>query len=301
MSLNMNKNNLKGTYTAFITPFKDDFSVDYETLIKLVDKQLKANVEGLIILGTTAEAQTLNKKEKLDVMLKIQEKVNGKIPLIVGTGSNDTRATIEATLIAQNYNFDGVLVVSPYYNKPTQNGLYQHFITLSEAVDIDIIVYNVPSRTNVNILPDTLQKIAENCSNVIGVKESSGNIEQIMEVVKNTPNDFIVMCGDDALAVPTIFVGAKGIVSVLSNYAPIQFGNCIRAALEGNIVKANRLHYELFDLMQVNFIETSPAPVKAVMKELGLIKNNLVRLPLVPISINNLEVIKKMLDSRNID
>jgi len=296
----MNKNNLKGTYTAFITPFKEDFSVDYDALIKLVDKQLKANIEGLIVLGTTAEEQTLNNKEKLDVMLKIQEEVNGKIPLIVGTGSNDTRATIDATLIAQNYNFDGVLVVTPYYNKPTQSGLYRHFITISEAVDIDIIMYNVPGRTNVNMLPDTVQKIAENCSNIIGIKESSGNIEQIMEVINNTPADFIVMCGDDALAVPTIFVGAKGIISVLSNYAPIQFGNCVRAALEGNIAEANRLHYELFDLMQVNFIETSPAPAKAVMKELGLLKNSVVRLPLVSISPSNLGLIKAMLSNRDI-
>ncbi|MCL2039732.1 MAG: 4-hydroxy-tetrahydrodipicolinate synthase [Bacteroidetes bacterium] len=294
----MNRNKLKGTYTAFITPFRDDFSVDYGTLIKLVERQIKSNVEGLIILGTTAESQTLNKKEKLDVILKIQEEVNGKIPLIVGTGSNDTRATIEATLIAQKYNFDGVLVVSPYYNKPTQNGLYRHFRTISEAVDIDIILYNVPSRTNVNILPDTVQKVAEDCSNIIGIKESSGNVEQIMDVINNTPADFIVMCGDDALAVPSIFVGAKGVISVLSNYAPLQFGNCIRAALEGNIAEANKLHYELFDLMKVNFIETSPAPVKAIMKELGLLDNDLVRLPLVPLSTSNLGLIKSMLYNR---
>ena len=297
----MKKINLYGTYTAFITPFKEDLSVDFDAINELIDKQIAAKVEGIIVLGTTGEAQTLSMKEKVAVMLAIQERVNGKIPVVVGTGSNDTRATIEFTNIVKEYNFDGVLLVSPYYNKPTQEGLFNHFLAISEAVDIPMIVYNIPGRTSVNILPKTVQKIAEKCKNVIGIKESSGNIEQIMEVIYSTPDDFITMCGDDSLAVPTIFMGAKGIISVLSNYAPKQFGDSIRFALDGNISAANKLHYELFDLMQINFIETSPAPVKAIMKELGLIKNNLVRMPLAPITQSNLEKIKTILLDRQIN
>ena len=296
----MKKINLYGTYTAFITPFKNDLSVDFEAIKYLIDKQIEAKVEGLVILGTTGEAQTLTMKEKVAVMLKIQEQVNGKIPIIVGTGSNDTRATIEFTMLAAEHNFEGVLLVAPYYNKPTQEGLYNHYLSISESADIPMIVYNVPSRTSINILPETIQKIAENCKNVVGVKESSGNVEQIMKVIRFTPSNFITMCGDDALAVPTIFMGAKGVVSVLSNYAPKMFGDCVRRALENNIIEANKLHYELFDLMQINFIETSPVPAKTIMKELGLLQNSLVRMPLVPIAKNNLNLIKEILVNRKI-
>ena len=294
----MKKTDLRGTFTALITPFKNDLSVDFEKINELIDRQLEANIEGLIILGTTGESQTLTMSEKFEIILKIQERVNGKIPLIVGTGSNDTRATIELTKIVSEYNFDGVLLVAPYYNKPTQSGLYQHFLAISEAVDIPMVVYNVPGRSGVNILPATVQKIAENCKNVIGIKESSCNIEQIMEVIRTTPNNFITMCGDDVLAVPSIFMGCNGVVSVLSNYAPKQFGDCVRMALQGNITEANKIHYELFDLMQINFIETSPAPAKAIMKELNILENDLVRMPLVSMSENGLRSIKTILQNR---
>jgi len=297
----MKKLNLYGTYTAFITPFNSDLDVDFVSIKELIDKQIAANIEGLVVLGTTGESQTLTMKEKVAIMLHIQEYVDGKVPLIVGTGGNDTRAVIEFTMLAAEYNFDGVLLVSPYYNKPTQLGLYHHYLSISEQVDIPIVIYNVPGRTGVNIMPETVQKIAEDCNNIIGIKESSGNIEQIMEIIRYTPVDFIVMSGDDTLAVPSIYVGCKGVVSVISNYAPQQFGNCIRKALESNLAVANKLHYELFDLMQVNFIETSPSPVKAIMKELGLIKNNFVRQPLVPLTKVNLELIKTLLFNRNIN
>ena len=296
----MKRLDLHGTYTAFITPFKDDLSVDFEAINELIEKQIAANIEGLVVLGTTGEAQTLTMKEKVAIMLKIQEQVNGRVPIIVGTGSNDTRATIEFTMLAAEHHFDGVLLVAPYYNKPTQEGLYNHFLAISESVDINMIIYNVPGRTSVNISPETVQKIAEECSNVIAIKESSGNVEQIMKVIRFAPDDFITMCGDDILAVPTIYMGAKGIVSVISNYAPKQFGDCVRKALEKNITEANKLHYDLFDLMQVNFVETSPVPVKSIMKELGLIKNSLVRLPLITITENNLNLIKTILADKKI-
>ena len=297
----MKRTDLYGTYTAFITPFKDDLSVDFDKINELIDKQLSANIEGLILLGTTGEAHTLNMKEKIAIILKIQEKVNGKIPLIIGTGSNDTCATIEFTKTAAEYNFDGVLLVAPYYNKPTQAGLCQHFLAISESVDINMIIYNVPGRTSVNILPETVQKIAERCSNIIGIKESSGSLEQIMDVIRYTPKDFITMCGDDIISVPSIFMGAKGVVSVLSNYAPRMLGDCIRFALMGNITEANKLHYKLSDLMQVNFIETSPAPAKAIMKELGILDNNFVRMPLAPISDSKLEIIKSIISNIEIN
>jgi 4-hydroxy-tetrahydrodipicolinate synthase len=296
----MKRTNLKGTYTALITPFNDDLSVDFDALDRLVDNQLAANIDGLVVLGSTAEAQTLSMKEKVAIILKIQEKVNGRVPIIVGTGSNDTRATIEFTMFANEHNFDGVLLVAPYYNKPSQEGLYQHFLAISESIDISMIVYNVPSRTGINVLPETVQRIAESCKNVIGIKESSGDVEQIMDVIRLTPREFITMCGDDSLGVPTIFMGAMGVVSVLSNYAPKRFGDCVRFAMQRNITETNKLHYELFDLMKINFIETNPVPVKAIMKELGFIKNHLVRMPLVPITIENLDLIKKVLSGKQI-
>ncbi|MDR0926661.1 MAG: 4-hydroxy-tetrahydrodipicolinate synthase [Ignavibacteria bacterium] len=296
----MKKLKLQGTFTALITPFNKDLSVDFESLISLVEHQVQSGVDGLVVLGSTAESQTLEMKERIAVMLKVQEAVNGRIPIIVGAGSNDTRATIEFTMLVKEYGFSGVLLVAPYYNKPSQEGLFNHFLSISEAVDIPQIIYNVPSRTGVNITADTCIKIAMNCKNVIGVKEASGDLEQMMEIIHRSPEGFNLVSGDDALALPIIFAGAKGVISVLSNYAPKQFSDCIRFAIRGKIGDAVKSHYNLFELMQLNFIETNPVPVKAFMKELGLINTNLVRLPLVPITEGSEEVIKLAIKKKEI-
>ena len=296
----MKKLNLNGTYTALVTPFNENLEVDFNALTELVKKQISAGVEGIVVLGSTGEAATLSAKEKIAVMLKVQEAVDGKIPVVVGTGTNDTKETIEFTMVACEYNFDAVMLVTPYYNKPSQEGIYQHFMAISEAVDIPQIIYNVPGRTGVNIDAETQLKIAEECKSVVATKEASGDLEQIMYVIKHSPKNFAVMCGDDALAVPAIATGANGVISVIANYAPKMFGDCIRMAKTGRIADAMKVHYELYDFMQMNFIESNPSPVKAIMNELGILPNNAVRLPLLPIQDVNLQLVKALLKSKTI-
>ncbi len=292
--------NLNGTITALVTPFNDDFSIDYKALDVILDYQLDSDISGLVVLGSTGEAATLNSDEKLDLILKVQEKVAGKVPIIVGAGSNDTRATIDMVKLAEKNNFDAVLLVCPYYNKPTNKGLFEHFNAISEAVDIPQILYNVPGRTGLNINAETQIRIATECKNVIATKEASGNLEQMMEIIKSAPKDFTLLSGDDALTIPCICAGGKGIISVISNYAPKMFSKCVNLALQGDYKNSIDLHYKLFDYMQVNFIESNPAPVKAMMAELGLIKNNL-RLPLVPVSENSKARIVSLLNKQKVN
>ena len=292
--------NLNGTITALVTPFNDDFSIDYKALDVILDYQLDSDISGLVVLGSTGEAATLNSDEKLALILKVQEKVAGKVPIIVGAGSNDTRATIDMVKLAEKNNFDAVLLVCPYYNKHTNKGLFEHFNAISEAVDIPQILYNVPGRTSLNINAETQIRIATECKNVIATKEASGNLEQMMEIIKSAPKDFTLLCGDDALTIPCICAGGKGIISVISNYAPKMFSKCVNFALQGDYKNSIDLHYKLFDYMQVNFIESNPAPVKAIMAELGLIKNNL-RLPLVPVSENSKSRIVSLLNKQKVN
>lgn len=291
---------LEGTITALVTPFKDNYEVDFDALDRVVELQLKSGINGIVVLGSTGEAATLSEKEKLDVILAVQKKVNGKIPVIVGVGSNNTKATIENAKNAAKYNFDAVLIVCPFYNKPTQEGLFQHFNAISEAVDIPQIIYNVPGRTGTNISAETQIRIASECKNVIATKEASGNLEQMMQIIKYSPKDFTLLCGDDALAVPCICAGGRGIISVLSNYAPKMFTQCINFALNGQYKEAMKIHYELFEFMKVNFIESNPIPVKAFMSELGLIQNVL-RMPLLPISDKNKKLIQELVNNNKIN
>ena len=291
---------LEGTITALVTPFKDNYEVDFDALDRVVELQLKSGINGIVVLGSTGEAATLSEKEKLDVILAVQKKVNGKIPVIVGVGSNNTKATIENAKNAAKYNFDAVLIVCPFYNKPTQEGLFQHFNAISEVVDIPQIIYNVPGRTGTNISAETQIRIASECKNVIATKEASGNLEQMMQIIKYSPKDFTLLCGDDALAVPCICAGGRGIISVLSNYAPKMFTQCINFALNGQYKEAMKIHYELFEFMKVNFIESNPIPVKAFMSELGLIQNVL-RMPLLPISDKNKKLIQELVNNNKIN
>jgi len=276
----------KGTITALVTPFKKNLEIDYDALKKLVDFQLKSRIDAILIAGTTGESPSLTKEEKLELIDKTVDYVNGKVPVIAGTGSNNTKDTVEMTVKAKEFGADAVLIVAPYYNKPTQGGLFEHYKAIAESVDIPQIIYNVPGRTAVNILPETQLKIAEECKNVIGTKEASGNLGQMMEIIKNAPRGFNLLSGDDALTLPAISIGAKGCVSVLSNYAPVEFGRMIHFSLDGKFEQAKKIHYNLIDLMNLNFIESSPMPVKYVLSQMGLCKE-IYRLPLVSMQSQN--------------
>lgn len=290
---------LKGTITAIVTPFKKDLSIDFEAFEQLVNFQIDSQIEGIVVCGSTGESATLSSKEKLSLIIKAVEISNGRTPIIAGTGSNDTAASIDMTILAKESGVDGVLLVAPYYNKPSQEGLYQHYLAISEAVDIPQIVYNVPGRAGINITAETQLKIAENCKNVVATKEASGDLEQMAEIMKYAPDGFALFCGDDSLALPSVALGSAGVISVLSNYAPKEFGDCVRAALNGDFERARNLHYNLLDLMQLNFIESNPVPAKAVLNLMGMLEN-IVRLPLTPITEPSLAKLKTALQTAGI-
>ena len=280
----------KGVITAIVTPFKSNLDIDFAAFERLIEFQIERNIDGIVVCGTTGESPTLSHKERIALIIKAIQVANGRVPIIAGTGTNDTKATIELSLLAKSEGADAILLVAPYYNKPTQLGLLQHFLAISEQVEIPQIIYNVPGRTGVNISAETQIEIANQCKNVIATKEASGNVEQAMNIIKSAPANFALLSGDDALTLPLMSVGAKGIVSVLSNYAPKELKEMVQFALDGNLEQARKIHYELLDLMQLNFIESNPVPAKAALGLMGLI-NPYVRLPLVPISQSNLDKI----------
>ncbi len=273
---------LRGTLTALVTPFRHDGAIDWESLQRLVEFQIAAGVEGLVVIGSTGEGATLETSEKIELIARVIEWVGGRVPVIAGTGTNNTRTTVALTREAQRLGADAALVVCPYYNKPTQHGLYEHFRAVAEAVQVPIVLYNVPGRTAVNMTAETQLRLAEEFPTIVATKEASGNMEQVMEILRSAPPQFAVLAGDDALALPIIACGGVGVVSVISNYAPKLFGECIRAALAGQWERARELHYRLFPLMRLNFIESNPIPVKAVLAMMGLIQEAY-RLPLTPL------------------
>ncbi|ROL56340.1 4-hydroxy-tetrahydrodipicolinate synthase [Bacteroidetes/Chlorobi group bacterium ChocPot_Mid] len=271
----------KGTITALVTPFNKNHEIDYDALKSLIEFQIKSRIDAILIAGTTGESPSLSKEEKLELMERTMDIVKGRVPVIAGTGTNNTKDSIIMTRKAKEIGVDGALIVAPYYNKPTQNGLYEHYKAIAKSVEIPQIIYNVPGRTGVNILPETQLRLAEECKNIIATKEASGNLGQMMEIIKNAPKGFILLSGDDALTLPAISIGAKGCISVLSNYAPAEFGRMIHFALDGKFEQAKKIHYSLLDLMNLNFVESSPQPVKYVLSQMGYIKE-IFRLPLVP-------------------
>lgn len=289
----------KGTITAIVTPFKQDLSIDFDAFERLVNFQIENNVDGIVVCGSTGESATLSHKERLALIIKAVEISNGRVPIIAGTGTNDTKATIELSLVAKEEGADALLLVAPYYNKPTQLGILQHYLTISEQVDIPQIIYNVPGRTGVNISAETQIEIAKQCENVVATKEASGNIEQIMQVIKHSPRNFVVLSGDDATTLPLIAAGAKGVVSVFSNYAPAQLVELVQLALKGNFKAARNIHYKYLKLMNLSFIESNPVPAKAILSLMGLIDGH-VRLPLVPLSKSSFVIIQKELKKLNL-
>ena len=288
----MTKKPFQGTGTAMITPFKADGSVDEKALRRFVDFQIAGGVDMLLPCGTTGEGATLDADETDRVVQIVIEQSRRRAPVIVGAGSNSTVKAVQATKRAKKLGADGVLSVGPYYNKPTQQGYYEHFKAIAEADDIPVVVYNVPGRTSGNIEAKTMLRLAE-ISNIVGVKEASGNLGQIMDIIRDAPRAFRVLCGDDAMALAVVLLGGGGIVSVVSNEAPAMMSAMINAALESDIRKARELHYKLLPLMNANFIESNPIPVKAVLAMMGMIEENY-RLPLVRIGTANREKLSKI-------
>jgi 4-hydroxy-tetrahydrodipicolinate synthase len=272
---------LMGCGTALVTPFNDDLSIDETALRRFVEFQISEGIDFLVPCGTTGESPTLSDAEHRRVVEIVVEVSNRRVPVIAGAGGNNTAHVIKLAHECERLGVDGLLSVTPYYNKPTQEGLYQHFKAIAESTTLQIILYNVPPRTNVNLLPDTVERLSE-ISNIIGVKEASGDISQIAEIINRVPSSFRVLSGDDSMALPLIAVGGVGLISVASNEAPAKMTKLTAACLENRWDEARCLNRELFSLMKLNFIETSPAPVKAALAMMGKIKD-VSRLPIVPV------------------
>jgi 4-hydroxy-tetrahydrodipicolinate synthase len=290
----MTKKPFQGTGTAMITPFKSDGSIDEKALRRFVDFQIDGGVDMLLPCGTTGEGATLDENETDRVVQIVIEQSRRRVPVIAGAGSNSTAKAVQMTKRAKKIGADGVLSVGPYYNKPTQQGFYEHFKAIAEADDIPVVVYNVPGRTGSNIEAKTMLRLAE-IPNIVAVKEASGNLGQMMDIIRDAPRDFRVLCGDDAMALALVGLGGDGIVSVVSNQTPGMMSSIINAALEGNLAKARELHYKLLPLMNINFIESNPIPVKAALAMMGLIEENY-RLPMVRISAANREKVAKVVE-----
>jgi 4-hydroxy-tetrahydrodipicolinate synthase len=271
-------NKFRGAFVAIVTPFIDG-SLDEQGLKDLIEFQIAGGTHGIVPCGTTGESATMSHAEHRRVVALTVETVAGRVPVLAGTGSNSTSESIELTRAAKEAGADGALMITPYYNKPSQEGLYQHFKAVAAAVDIPIILYNVPSRTAVNMLPETVARCAR-IANIVGVKEATADLNQISQVIRLCPKDFAVMSGDDFTSMPTVMIGGTGVISVTSNVAPRDMAAMMDAALAGDIAKAQELHYKLLPLMQAMFIDTNPVPAKTSLAMMGKIKSGLPRLPL---------------------
>ena len=284
-----------GCGTALVTPFRKDLSLDEETLRRLVRRQIAGGINFLVPCGTTGESPTLSHEEHLRVVAITLEEAKGKVPVLAGAGGYDTRHVIEMAREIERMGAEGILSVTPYYNKPTQEGLYHHFKAIAAATSLPIILYNVPPRTNVNIDPATVRRLSE-IENIIGVKEASGNISQITQVIQQVPEEFLVLSGDDAITLPLAAMGGRGIISVASNEIPAEMTRLAQLCLAGNFAEGRAMQRKWLPLLEVNFIETNPTPVKAAMAEMGLLEP-VFRLPLVPPRTENLAKIRAVLES----
>ncbi|HEV2765777.1 MAG TPA: 4-hydroxy-tetrahydrodipicolinate synthase [Pyrinomonadaceae bacterium] len=287
---------LRGCATALVTPFGRDGSLDEGRVRALAERQIEGGVRVLVPCGTTGESVTMSEEENQTVIRLTVEAARGRARVIAGAGSNSTATAARNARAARDLGADAVLVVAPYYNKPTQGGLDAHFRAVAEAVEgLPVVLYNVPGRTSSNIAAGTVLRLAREVENVVAVKEASGNFSQVMEILRERPEGFRVLSGDDATTLPFVALGADGLVSVASNEAPTLMSRMVEAALAGAWDEARELHYRLLPLMEANFVETSPAPVKAAMALLGLLEENL-RLPLVPALASTRELMRKVLD-----
>lgn len=283
---------------ALITPFKTDESIDFEALSRLVEHQIKNGTDYLVVCGTTAETPTLTEAEKDRVTRFVVDCVAGRLPIVLGVGGNCTKAVVDKLVSFDFSGIDAILSVTPYYNKPSQEGLYQHYAAIAKASPLPIILYNVPGRTGVNMLPATTLRLANEFSNICAVKEASGNFSQIDDIIKNKPADFMVISGDDGITFPLITLGAVGVISVIGNAFPREFSRMVRLALEGDYDNARKIHHRFTELIELLFVEGNPAGVKSMLALMGFIENKL-RLPLVPNTINTYEKIKFVLNQLN--
>lgn len=282
----------EGVLTAIVTPLRNG-EIDEDALRQLVERQIEAGIDGLVPCGSTGESATLSHAEHRRVVEIVVQATRGRVPVVAGTGSNNTREAIELTQHAKEAGADGALLISPYYNKPTQQGLVAHFAEIGRRTALPLIVYNVPSRTASNILPATLAEIART-PQVVGVKEASGDLAQMAEVIAACPDDFDVLSGDDALTLPLLAIGGRGVVCTSSNVAPREMVGLVRAFRGGDVEHARRMHYQLLPLFQVLFCETNPIPVKAALEMMGLIGPE-IRLPLLPLTDANRERLQVVL------
>jgi 4-hydroxy-tetrahydrodipicolinate synthase len=273
---------LKGTGVALVTPFNAQLEVDYKALTRLVKHVTDGGVNYLVVMGTTGESVTLNKEEKKKVLSHIKSVNEGKLPIVLGIGGNNTQEILETIEHTDFTGITAILSVSPYYNKPTQEGIYQHYVKIADACPVPVILYNVPGRTSSNMLPETTLRLAKH-KNIIGIKEAAGSVEQVMKIVHKKPENFMVISGDDALTLPFMSVGAVGVISVVANSNPKLFTDMVNHCLNADFIAAQKPHYQLLEIIDLLFVEGNPAGVKAALKALGII-DDYVRLPLVNVS-----------------
>ena len=287
-------NIFKGLGIALITPFTQDGQVDYPALVRLVNYQLDNGADFFCILATTGETPTLTPDEKQRIKDTVVDLVQGRVPILMGCGGYNTAAVIEELQTGDFRGIDGVLSVCPYYNKPSQEGLYQHFRAIASATKLPVVLYNVPGRTGVNMKAETTVRLARDCQNIVAIKEASGNLEQVDEIIKNKPHDFDVISGDDSLTFPMVSCGAVGVISVIGNALPKEFSKMIRLQMLGEYDPARKIHHRFTDLFSLLFVDGNPAGVKAMLHEMGFIENVL-RLPLVPMRIKNMQRMSEIL------
>lgn len=288
------QNIFRGLGIALVTPFNDDGTVDFESLKNIIDYQITNGADFLCILATTGETPCLSSEEHYEVKQFIVKQVAGRLPILMGCGGNNTAAVVNMLQTYDLSGIDGILSVCPYYNKPSQEGLYQHFKAIAGATKLPVVLYNVPGRTGINLQPSTTCRLANDCDNIVAIKEASGSIEQVDEIIKYKPTDFEVLSGDDAITFHMIATGAVGVISVIGNALPKEFSRMIRLEFNGEYEAAQKIHHKFTDLYGLLFVDGNPAGVKCLMSEMGLLKNNL-RLPLVPTRVTTRQRIAEVL------
>ena len=295
----MARNIFRGLGIALVTPFTSDGQVDYKSLKRLVEYQIDNGADFLCILATTGETPCLTQDEKDKITQLVKDVNHGRLPILKGCGGNNTAAVIEELHTADWSGIDGILSVCPYYNKPSQEGLYQHFKAIAEASPLPVVLYNVPGRTGINLKPETTVRLANDCENIVAVKEASGSLEQVDEIIKNKPQRFDVLSGDDALTFSMVASGAAGVISVIGNALSKEFSRMIRLEFQGEYEPARKIHHMFTELYSLLFVDGNPAGVKALLHEMGFIENQL-RLPLVPTKVSTLQKMAEILKSLRI-
>jgi 4-hydroxy-tetrahydrodipicolinate synthase len=285
----------KGLGVALITPFNEDDSIDYTALGNIIDYQVNNGIDYMVVLGTTGETPTLSEEEKKEVVRFTVERIAGRVPVVLGVGGNNTSAIVKKLQTDDFTGIDGILSVVPYYNKPSQEGMYQHFAAIAKASPVPVILYNVPGRVGVNMTAETTLRIANEFENVVAIKEASGNLSQMEAIIKDKPKHFEVISGDDGLAFPLITLGGAGVISVIGNAFPKEFGRLVRLTLAGDYDNARTIHHQFLDLFDLLFVDGNPAGIKCLLNAMGYIENKL-RLPLVPTRLTTYEKIRQVLD-----